>query len=108
LLKIGVPTANVRTERETIPRVGVYATRARTADGRSHASVTNVGLRPTFDGRGVRIEAHLLDFDGGDVYGQRMRLEFIARLRDEQRFTGPDALREQIERDIAAARAALG
>jgi riboflavin kinase/FMN adenylyltransferase len=104
---IGIPTANIETGRELLPKVGVYATNAVLDDGRIVASVTNVGLRPTFQGEGVRIEAHLLDFDE-DLYGRRLRLDVVARLRDEQRFGGVEALVTQIKADIQAARAALG
>jgi riboflavin kinase/FMN adenylyltransferase len=104
--QLKVPTANVATARDLLPKVGVYATRARTPDGRVYESVTNVGLRPTFEGRGVRIEAHLLGFDG-DLYGQRLHLDFIARLRDEQRFANVDALFAQIQADIATAKKVL-
>lgn len=103
---IGIPTANVESQRELLPKVGVYATRVVTDDKRVVDSVTNVGLRPTFDGQGVRIEAHLFDFDG-DLYGRRLRVEFVKRLRDEQRFNGIEALKAQIHADIAAAKAAL-
>lgn len=103
---IGIPTANVESGRELLPKVGVYATRAVLDDGRVVRAVTNVGLRPTFAGQGVRIEGHLLDF-AEDLYGKRLRLDLVARLRDEQRFTGVDALVTQIKLDIEAARAAL-
>jgi riboflavin kinase/FMN adenylyltransferase len=100
------PTANLRTERELLPRIGVYATRAVLDDGTEVDSVTNVGLRPTFDGQGVRIEAHLLDA-AEDLYGRKLELRFVLRLRDEQKFGGPEELRAQIARDIEAARTAL-
>jgi len=103
---IGIPTANVESKRELLPRVGVYATRAVLDDGRVIPSVTNVGLRPTFQGEGVRVEAHLFDFDG-DLYGRRLRLDVVARLRDEKRFNGVEALIAQIHDDITAARALL-
>ncbi|HEY4224009.1 MAG TPA: riboflavin biosynthesis protein RibF [Myxococcota bacterium] len=109
---IDVPTANLDTGRELLPKLGVYATRAHLADGRTVKSVTNIGLRPTFmkDGNSgaasPRIEAHLLDFKG-DLYGQRVSLDVIARIRDEMRFPGVAALKEQIARDIASARAGL-
>ncbi|MBM4281323.1 MAG: bifunctional riboflavin kinase/FAD synthetase [Deltaproteobacteria bacterium] len=103
---IGIPTANLETGRELLPKVGVYATRAILDDGRVTGSVTNVGLRPTFAGEGVRIEAHLFDVDE-DLYGRRLRLELVARLRDEQRFAGVDALIAQIRADADAARRAL-
>lgn len=104
---IGVPTANLATSRELLPKVGVYATRALLEDGSVFPSVTNIGLRPTFEGQEVRIETHLLDF-AGDLYGQRLRLDVVARVRDETRFHGVAELVEQIRRDIAAARRILG
>lgn len=103
---IGIPTANLETRRELLPKVGVYATRALLADGRGFPSVTNIGLRPTFGGQGVRIEAHLLGFDG-DLYGQELRLDLVERVRDEMRFSSAEALVAQIHEDIAAARRVL-
>jgi riboflavin kinase/FMN adenylyltransferase len=71
-------------------------------------AVMNVGTRPTFEGDGQpQAEAHLLDFKG-DVYGRRVELSFSARLREERRFAGVDALREQIAVDVVAARGILG
>lgn len=104
---IGVPTANIDSGRELLPRVGVYATRAILPDGRVVPSVTNIGLRPTFQGEGVRIETHLLDVTA-DLYDQRLAIDVVARIRDEQRFSGIDALLAQIHADIAAARVVLG
>jgi riboflavin kinase/FMN adenylyltransferase len=70
--------------------------------------VTNIGLRPTFDGNGaLTIEAHLLDF-AGDLYGQSIELDFVAHLRAEQKFSGPEALIAQIGQDITQARDILG
>ena len=103
---IGIPTANIETGRELLPKVGVYATWAIVDDGRRIPSVTNVGLRPTFQGAGVRVEAHLFDFDG-DLYGTRVRLEVVKRLRDEQRFASVEGLITQIHADAAAARVVL-
>lgn len=103
---IGVPTANLRVTRELLPKVGVYATRAHLADGGTFDSVTNIGLRPTFQGQDVRIEAHLLGF-AGDLYGQRLRLEIVARVRDEMRFDGIDGLVAQIKKDIDVAQKTL-
>jgi riboflavin kinase/FMN adenylyltransferase len=103
---IGIPTANIDSGRELLPRVGVYATRAILEDGSVVSSVTNVGLRPTFQGEGVRVEAHLLDRNV-DLYGQRLALDLVARVRDERRFAGIDALLAQIQLDIVAARAVL-
>ena len=67
----------------------------------------NVGVRPTVDGRELRIEAHLFEFDG-DLYGQRLAIELVAHLRGEQRFAGVSELRAQIAKDATAARAKLG
>jgi len=76
--------------------------------GRSFKAVTNIGVRPTFehDGRPLVVETHLLDFEG-DLYGQELRLTFVDRLRDERRYAGPEALFEQIQKDIGRAREIL-
>ena len=103
---IGIPTANLSTARELLPKLGVYATRARISDGRTFASVTNIGLRPTFNGAGVRIETHLLDF-AGDLYGTQLHVDVVAFIRDEMKFPGIDALKAQIKKDIEAAKAVL-
>jgi riboflavin kinase/FMN adenylyltransferase len=98
--ELGFPTANlVPDEAFAVPGHGVYAC---LADGRPAA--VSVGVRPTFEtGRGELIEAHLLDFDG-DLYGQRICLEFLQRLRGERRFDTPEALIEQMHRDVARTR----
>jgi riboflavin kinase/FMN adenylyltransferase len=98
---LGYPTANlVPADGYVVPGHGVYACRAVTADGAVHAAAVNVGVRPQFDtGRGELIEAFLLDFDG-DLYGTRLRLEFLRRLRGERRFPSVDALVEQMGRDV--------
>jgi riboflavin kinase/FMN adenylyltransferase len=95
--EIGVPTANLETANELIPPHGVYATTV-TVDGIIHAGITNVGVRPTFGESDVAIETHLLGYSG-DLYGRRVRLSFVQRLRDERRFPDVDALRAQIEAD---------
>jgi riboflavin kinase/FMN adenylyltransferase len=69
--------------------------------------VTNIGVRPTVDGKRHLTEAHLLDMRA-DLYEQELEIEFIARLRGEQRFPNLEALREQIERDVGQARVTLG
>lgn len=96
------PTLNLRPEQELLPKLGVYATES-SVGGRMYASVTNVGTRPTFDGSGVTVETHLFGFSETVVEG-RMEVRFHSRIRDEQRFSGVDALREQIGRDIETAR----
>jgi len=99
---LGVPTANLRPERPVLLPRGVYAAHAETGAGR-YAAVVNIGVRPTFGETTPVVEAHLLDF-AGVLYGQRLRLAFAARLRDERRFPDVEALRRQIAEDIAAAR----
>jgi riboflavin kinase/FMN adenylyltransferase len=101
--EIGFPTANLETPNELIPPNGVYATTA-TLDGVLHAAVTNIGVRPTFGAHGEQtIETHLLGFQG-DLYGRRLRVSFVQRLRDERRFEDVDALRAQIEADVRRAK----
>ena len=100
---IGFPTANLCTENELLPPHGVYATTARIA-GIVHASVTNIGTRPTVDASGrTVVETHIFDLDR-DLYGQSIRIGFVQRLRDERRFESLDLLREQIEADCQRAR----
>lgn len=102
---IGFPTANIDTLNELRPAPGVYALRVRAGE-RWLAGAANIGVKPTFGGGEVTIEAHLLGFTG-DLYGQTLRLQFVERLRGEQRFASVDELKSQIARDIEAARAAI-
>jgi riboflavin kinase/FMN adenylyltransferase len=103
---IGFPTANISVAADrALPGLGVYATRAHVA-GRTFAGATNIGRRPTFDAGHVSIETHLLDFEG-DVYGERMVLEIVHRIRAERAFSGPDELVAQIRRDVESVREAL-
>ncbi len=106
---IGFPTANVDTGNELRPAPGVYAVRAGVlgAGGPAwHGGAANIGVKPTFGGGEVTIEAHLFDFVG-DLYGQRLRVEFLERLRPERRFASASELSAQISRDLEAARAAV-
>jgi riboflavin kinase / FMN adenylyltransferase len=95
--ELGFPTANITTENELIPPDGVYATTLM-VDGVVRAALTNIGVRPTFGESARTIETHILKFNG-DLYGQRVRLAFVQRLRDERHFEDVDALRAQIEAD---------
>jgi riboflavin kinase/FMN adenylyltransferase len=105
--RLGVPTANLDPVNEVLPGGGVYAARARVARGAPGLpAVVNMGRRPTFGGGAFLLEAHLIDW-GGDLYGRILRLEFVARLRDEERFPDAAALRAQIGRDIESARRVL-
>jgi riboflavin kinase / FMN adenylyltransferase len=101
---LGFPTANLVPDNAlVVPDHGIYACRAEVGGERRVAAV-NVGVRPTFQtGRGLLVEAYLLDFDG-DIYGQELRLEFLERLRGEKRFDSVDALVEQMHRDVDEAR----
>lgn len=111
---LGFPTANLLRPGVLLPAEGVYATRAKvdgradgSADGPCWRAVTNVGRKPTFGGAELGVESFLLD-DGEDLYGRRLRLEFVARLRGERRFDSADALKEQIGLDVDEARRILG
>jgi len=95
------PTLNMAPEQELLPKLGVYATES-DVGGRKFLSVTNVGTRPTFNGAGVTVESHLFGF-GESLAGGAMEVRFHERLRDEQKFSGPEALRAQIARDIETA-----
>jgi riboflavin kinase/FMN adenylyltransferase len=98
--ELGIPTANlVPADRTVVPGHGVYA-----AWAHGHPAAVNVGVRPTFDsGRGLLVEAHLIDFDG-DLYGQTLRIAFLERMRGEKRFDSVDELVEQMGRDVEQAR----
>ncbi|RLA81591.1 MAG: hypothetical protein DRG33_00305 [Deltaproteobacteria bacterium] len=97
--KLGFPTANLRTEQELLPPKGVYAARAYVGSRGPHPAVVNIGTRPTFGEGDLVIEAFLPGFHG-DLYGQELRLGFLRRLRDERPFSSPEALKEQISRDV--------
>ncbi len=103
--ELGFPTANLIPEEALVcPGHGVYACLAYEDPAHPRPSAVSIGVRPTFKtGRGELIEAYILDFDG-DLYGSRLRLEFIARLRGERRFESPKALIEQMHRDVERTR----
>jgi riboflavin kinase / FMN adenylyltransferase len=106
---IGFPTANVDTQNELRPAPGVYAIRVLLKDEPAHLwrpGAANIGVKPTFGGSEVTIEAHLLDFSG-DLYGKELRVQFLERLRAEQRFGSVAELTGQIKRDVEAARTVI-
>lgn len=103
---LGFPTANISREGELLPPPGVYVVEAQVVGDAPRAGVANIGVRPTFEGQRLSIEVHLLDFEG-DLYGERLDVHFVDRLRDERRFDGVDALKAQIGEDVDAARAIL-
>lgn len=104
--KLGFPTANLQPFdfRQLIPSAGVYACVATLSDGHSYKAMVNIGVRPTVDSSGQpTIEAHLLDFSG-DLYGSPLTLDFIARIRSEQRFPSLEALAARLRLDAAKVR----
>ena len=96
--QIGFPTANLETDWDILPKVGVYATLAN-VDGTKYQSITNIGFRPTFGHSELLIETHIFDFNQ-DIYKKKIKVEFVDRVRDEQKFNGPEALVEQIKKDV--------
>ncbi len=105
---LGYPTANiVPDDAYALPGHGIYACGAQLEDGSEHAAAVSIGVRPTFaSGRGELVEAFLLDWEG-DLYDTTLRLSFHKRLRGERRFPTPDALVEQMHRDVEATREVL-
>lgn len=102
---LGFPTANLAPDGNLLIPRGVYGCLAH-VDGVVHPTVVNIGVRPTFAETTLAIEAHLLDFTG-DLYGRRMRLDFMLHLREEMRFPSVEDLKAQIARDVEAARVGL-
>ncbi len=103
--RLGFPTLNIEVENELVPSSGVYITAAHLPSfGRTFASVTNIGTRPTvYENSILTVETHLLDFSA-DVYGERVRLFFLKRVRDERTFPSTVQLMAQIQHDVEAAR----
>lgn len=104
---LGFPTANIPLRRSKPPLQGVFAVWLHGVGDAPLPGVANVGQRPTVDGSEQRLEVHLFDFRG-DLYGRLVTVEFVRRIRAEQRFDSLEALRRQIIDDSAAARACLG
>lgn len=104
--KLGYPTANLRLAGKRPALMGIYATWVHGVTDQPIASVSSLGTRPTVLGTEPLLEAHLFDFDG-DLYGQRIRVEFVAKLRDEEKFDGLPALVKQMDKDADQARKIL-
>jgi len=102
---LGFPTANIQLQDELCPKQGVYAVTVE-YDGRTYNGVANIGYSPTFDDQKFTVEVHLLGFQG-DLYGSKIRVNFVQRLRGEMRFPSIDDLVEQIGKDIETARGIL-
>jgi riboflavin kinase/FMN adenylyltransferase len=104
---LGFPTANLALQRKVVPLWGIFAVRVSGASLVDHPAVSSLGTRPTVNGTDPLLEVHLFDFDGS-LYGRYLDVDFVARLRDEQKFESLDALVAQMHLDAAAARAVLG
>jgi len=103
---LGFPTANLIADRnQALPADGVYAARVLYSE-MIYQAVINIGLRPTFDGHHRLVEAHILDFTG-DLYGRDITIEFVERLRGEEKFSTAEDLKAQIIRDVAQAKSLL-
>lgn len=97
--KLGFPTANIAPTGGVLPKLGVYATKT-TCGGEVYRSMTNVGIRPTFENNELIIETNIFDFTG-DIYAMPIKVEFVSRIRDEKRFDGIEQLSAQIKKDAA-------
>ena len=102
---LGFPTANLTLYDELCPKTGVYAVTVE-HDSAHYKGVANIGYSPTFENGQFGVEVHLLDFDE-TIYDQPIRLNFVHRLRDEKKFSGPASLAAQIKQDIEKARELL-
>lgn len=100
---IGFPTANMPLKRLKSPLQGVFVVRVEVA-GKSYQGVANIGRRPTVNGRGVQVEAHLFNFNG-DIYGERMSVTPLHKIRDEVKFSSLQELKQQIQQDVLQAQA---
>ena len=104
--QLGFPTANIRLQRLLSPVSGIFAVRVHGIGTAPLDAVASVGTRPTVAGVGALLEVYVFDFEG-DLYGRQLGVDFVARLRDEERFANLDAMRDQMMRDAAEARRVL-
>jgi riboflavin kinase/FMN adenylyltransferase len=105
--ELGFPTANLLTGRRRVPLAGIFAVRVHGVESAPLPGVASMGTRPTIEGREMLLETHVFDF-AGDLYGREIEVEFVAKLRDEERFANLDELVVQMNKDAAAARYILG
>lgn len=103
--KLGYPTANLRVGRRRSPLRGVYAVRV-LGLGAARDGMASLGTRPTVDGKEMRLEVHIFDFDE-DIYGRHIQVEFVYRIRDERRFESVELMGRQLDRDYREAREIL-
>ena len=101
-IQIGFPTANLEAIDTLVPKPGVYAGRA-LLHGQTHAAAINIGSNPTFGETALKVEVHLIDFTD-TIYGETLKVDFLARLRDIQTFSGADQLVAQLKQDVAIAK----
>jgi riboflavin kinase / FMN adenylyltransferase len=108
--KLGYPTANIRMRRRKLPFTGIFAVRVRGVDAANRqaprAGVASLGFRPTIGGTEPLLEAHVFDYDGS-LYGRELDVEFVAKIRDEEKFASLDALVQRMHLDAAEARRLL-
>jgi riboflavin kinase/FMN adenylyltransferase len=102
---LGIPTANINLHDELCPKTGIYAVTVEYS-GKQYKGVANIGYSPTFDDHEFTIEVHIFDFDS-NIYGEKIRVNFIQRIRDEIKFSNISELIDQIKKDIATARELL-
>jgi len=102
---LGIPTANINLQDELCPKTGIYAVTVE-CEGNQHRGVANIGYSPTFDDHEFTVEVHILDFSD-NIYGKKIRVNFVKRIRDEIKFSNISELIDQIKLDIAAAREIL-
>ncbi|MGI3016485.1 bifunctional riboflavin kinase/FAD synthetase [Shewanella algae] len=103
---LGFPTANIAMKRKVVPVRGVFAVRLWWDGSEQYDGVANVGFRPTVQGQNCQLEVHLFDFEG-DLYGRKVEVELVAKIRDEKPFESLEALKKQIMNDADEARALL-
>ena len=102
---LGFPTANIQLADELCPKTGIYAVTAE-VQGQKYKAVANIGYSPTFDDHRFTVEVYILDFDR-NIYGEKIRVNFIQRLRDEKKFSSLTELSDQIGKDVQQAREIL-
>ena len=100
--QLGVPTANLWLPQNKLPIAGVYIVKVE-AEGETYGGIANMGTRPTVDGQNPVLEVHILGFSG-NLYGKKIKVEFLKKVRDEKKFNGLDELKEQIFKDISTAK----
>ena len=105
--QIGYPTANVQLRHNRPPLYGIFAVRTLDGAGQVRYGAASLGLRPTVDDSGrAKLEVHLFDFSG-DLYGQHLRVDFLHKIRDEEKFAGLESLKARIAEDCDIAKAFL-